>query len=175
MDAGKPGHQQADDPSGDQASSLRGFEKGFAPMHYADTELEAEVEPSLETEQRLAAEAAAAEQVRRCMGCFAAVLANKHPQNSMRPFLQASLVQRAAFCPGFWMLLVKRMCIGFLMRMRAQAEREREAFLAQRAQQALADAAAAEQTRQAQAAAAVEHATALARLRQVCLPAACTP
>ena len=49
----------------------------------------------------------------------------------------------------------------------AQAEREREAFLAQRAQQALADAVAAEQTRQAEAAAATAHAAALARSRQV--------
>ena len=50
----------------------------------------------------------------------------------------------------------------------AQAEREREAFLAQRAQQALQQAAAAERDRAAEEAAAAQHAADLARMRQVC-------
>ena len=43
----------------------------------ADTELEAEVEPSLETEQRLAAEAAAAEQVCAALTCTLLPLGSK--------------------------------------------------------------------------------------------------
>ena len=49
----------------------------------------------------------------------------------------------------------------------AQAEREREAFLAQRAQQALQQAAAAERDRAAEEAAAAQHAADLARMREV--------
>ena len=49
----------------------------------------------------------------------------------------------------------------------AQAEREREAFLAQRAQQALQQAAAAERIGAAEEAAAAQHAADLARMREV--------
>ena len=51
-----------------------------------------------------------------------------------------------------------------------QAEREREAFLAQRAQEALQQAAAAERDRDAEEAAAAQHAADLARRREVCRP-----